>query len=157
MTLQPLLHTSWAIQTHVAAVTAALVVGAWLIYFSRKGAPGHRALGVLFLGLMSLVALSALFIHKRTPHSAFFGFSLTHLFVPCVLVMVWMALRSAMRGDIRLHRFCTRGLYMGGLVVNAAINLFLVHGVVHDVVFPAPTTLQAKLDTPAAIHGDRWP
>jgi len=155
MTLQPLLHTPLAVQAHLAGVTAAFVTGAWLIYFSRKGSPGHRALGVLFLALMSLAALAALFIRK--PHGPFFGFTFTHLFVPFVLVMVWLAVRSAMRGDIRLHRFCTRGLFMGGLVVNAVINLVLVHGVIHDVVFTPPATLQAKLDKPAALHGDQWP
>lgn len=157
MTLQPLLSASWAIQAHLAAVAAAFVAGTWLIYFSRKGSPGHRALGLLFLSLMSLAAFVSLFIHHRAPHSSFFGFSFTHLFVPFVFLMVWLAVRSAMRGDIRTHRFCTRGLYMGGLVVNALINLLLVHGVIRDVVFPAQSTLQARLETPAAIHGGLLP
>ncbi len=49
------------------------------------------------------------------------------------------------------------GLFNGALVVNLVINLFLRHGLVHDMVFPAHATLQARLDPPAAIQGDLRP
>ena len=143
MTLEPLLSAPVAVQAHVAAALAAIGVGAWVIYFSRKGTPLHRALGKVFLGLMLAVCAAAMFIH-RSRHPIAFGLSGTHLLVPFVLAMVWLSVSSIRRGNLKLHRFCVRGLFMGALVVNTLINILFVHGVVHDMIFPA--------DPPAA-HG----
>lgn len=148
MTLEPLLSAPPAIQAHVAAAVAAMGVGAWVIYVSRKGSPGHRVLGVAFLALIVAVCVAAMFIH-RSRHPIAFGFSGTHLLVPFVLVMVWLSISSIRRGNIKLHQFCVRGLFMGALVVNTLINLVLVHGIIRDMVFPA-----AAQRAPAAIHGE---
>jgi uncharacterized membrane protein len=85
-----------------------------------------------------------MFIRHRHAHGAAPGFSGTHLLVPFVLVMVWLSISSIRRGNLKLHQFCVRGLFMGALVVNTLINILFVHGVVHDMIFPA--------DPPAA-HG----
>ena len=154
MTLEPLLTSPLAIQVHVAAVTAAFFTGGWVIYFSRKGSPGHRVLGVLFLALMTAAVIASLFIHRSMPGSPVFGLSPTHLFVPLVLVMVWLSVRSAMKGNIKLHRFCVKGLFMGGLVANGLINLALTHGVIHQSIFTSPPHLEASASTPAQIRGD---
>ena len=65
--------------------------------------------------------------------------------MPFVLAMVWLSVSSVRRGNLKLHQFCVRGLFMGALVVNTLINIFLVHGIVRDAIFSA--------DPPAA-HGE---
>jgi len=144
MTLEPLLSAPPAIQAHVAAAVLAMGVGGWVIYGGRKGTRAHRLLGATFLVLMVAVCVAAMFIRHRHAHGAAPGFSGTHLLVPFVLVMVWLSISSIRRGNLKLHQFCVRGLFMGALVVNTLINILFVHGVVHDMIFPA--------DPPAA-HG----
>jgi uncharacterized membrane protein len=148
MTLEPLLTAPTSIQVHAAMVLAAIVPGIWLLYLSRKGSPGHRAIGVLFLGLMALGALSALFIRRSETHSTPLAFWLTHVSVPVVLLMVWLAVKSAMRGNIKLHRFCVSGLFMGGLIVNLIINLSQPNSPLHRAIFTTPARLEARLDAP---------
>ena len=143
MTLQPLMTAPLAVQVHVAAVLIAMGAGAWLIYFSRKGGKGHRALGVSFLGLIVVACLASMFIH-RSAHPIAYGFSFTHVLALFVLGMVWLSITSIRRGNIKLHSFCVRGLFMGALMVNLVINILFVHGVIRDVIFPAD---------PAATHG----
>ena len=45
MSLAPLLAASFAIKLHAFTVVLAFVLGTWVIFFSRKGAPRHRAAG----------------------------------------------------------------------------------------------------------------
>jgi uncharacterized membrane protein len=47
----------------------ALAIGTWLIFFSTKGACWHRALGAIYLALMTMTAV-ATFLHH-----VFFGWS----------------------------------------------------------------------------------
>jgi uncharacterized membrane protein len=148
MTLEPLLTAPTSIQLHVAMVLTAIIPGTWLLYLSRKGSRGHRAIGILFLGLMVLGALSALFIRRADTHSTPLAFWLTHISVPVVLLMAWLAVRAAMRGNIKLHRFCVSGLFMGGLMVNMVINLSQSTSPLHRALFTTPTHLEARLDAP---------
>lgn len=53
MTLEPLIQAPLVVQAHVALALAALACGLWLLVFSRKGAPGHRAIGTAFMALMT--------------------------------------------------------------------------------------------------------
>jgi uncharacterized membrane protein len=46
MNIQPLLDASLAVKAHVATLVPAFAIGAWLIFFSRKGSRWHRKLGV---------------------------------------------------------------------------------------------------------------
>jgi uncharacterized membrane protein len=119
MNLAPLAHAPLAIQVHLATVLPAFVIGTWLIFFSRKGAPRHRALGASYLVLMSVTAVAALFIHSINPG----GLSLIHLFVPLTLVSVAGALWNVRRGNIRGHRNAMIGLYFGGIVIAGAFTL----------------------------------
>jgi uncharacterized membrane protein len=145
MDLQPLLDTPLAVKVHVATVIPAIVLGAWVILFSRKGSRWHRGLGVGYLGLMTATALIALFIHRRAPHSPFLGLSPIHLYVPFVLFWVYRALATVRAGNIQGHIFAMRGLFVGALVINGLSNIFLLPGITHDVLFPAGHTLFAGL------------
>jgi uncharacterized membrane protein len=135
MSLEPLLRAPLIVQAHVATVLPAFFLGVWLLLFSRKGARWHRLLGSLFLGLMVTTALVTLFIHRRTPQSAAFGMSRTHLFVPFVLFATWRALDGALNGRIRQHQRWVMGLFFGAIVINGLNNIFFLPGITHDVFF----------------------
>jgi len=95
VTLEPLLHASPAILLHVATVVPAALIATYLIFASRKGAPLHRALGYIYLSLMTTTAITTLWIHSLMPKGPFFGFSPVHLLIPLVLFGVYGALRAA--------------------------------------------------------------
>lgn len=107
-----------AIQIHLATVLPAFVIGTWLILASRKGSPFHRALGKVYLGLMTATAIASLFIREVNPG----GFSLIHLFVPATLIGVAAGLMNARTGDIAGHKRAMLGLYIGGLLIAGALT-----------------------------------
>jgi uncharacterized membrane protein len=108
-----------AIQLHLATVLPAFVIGTWLIFGSRKGSPGHRALGAVYLGLMTVTAIAAFFIRSIDPGRL----SLVHLFIPLTLFGVVGALWNVRRGNIKGHRNAMLGVYFGGLVIAGALTL----------------------------------
>ena len=63
MSLSPLLSAPPAIQIHAFAAMAAFLIGAFVLW-RRKGTALHRALGRIWVGLMLVVATSALFINE---------------------------------------------------------------------------------------------
>src|SRR6266404_364171 len=117
MSLAPLLDAPFAVQLHVATVVPAFLLGTWQIFFSRKGAPWHRAAGYLYLTLMTISSVAALFIHTIMPNGPFHGFSPIHLFVPLTLSGVVGALYYGRRHDIKAHRRSMLGVYIGGLLI----------------------------------------
>jgi uncharacterized membrane protein len=141
MNLQPLLDAPFAVRAHVATLVPAFAIGTWLIFFSRKGSRWHRKLGIIYLGLMTTTAFITLFIHIKAPQSPFFGFSLTHLFVPFTLFMVYRALATVRVGNIQGHIVAMRGLFLGALVINGLNIVFFRPGITHDVLFPAARVL----------------
>jgi uncharacterized membrane protein len=71
MTLEPLLHASLPIKVHVATVLPAFVIGTYQIFLSRKGAIFHRALGYIYLVLMTITSVAALFVRTLMPNGPF--------------------------------------------------------------------------------------
>jgi uncharacterized membrane protein len=134
MTLEPLFSASSAIQIHVATVVPAFLIGTWQIFFSTKGAPYHRALGYLYMALMAVTSVAALFIHEIMPESPFFGFSPIHLLVPITLVSIVGAIYGARTRNIALHRGSMWGVYVGGILVAGALA-FMPGRVMHQMVF----------------------
>lgn len=137
MTLEPLIHAPLAVQIHAATVIPAFFIGTWQIFLSRKGAPSHRAVGYLYLGLMTITAIAALFIHQIMPKSPFFGLSPIHLFVPLTLFGVASALYGAWTHNVRAHRGAMRGVYIGGLLIAGSLA-FMPGRIMHSVAFGAP-------------------
>jgi uncharacterized membrane protein len=116
LTLEPLLVAPWPVWIHVATVVPAIVLGLWLIFLSRKGGPSHRAVGAVYLALMTVTAIAALFIHATNPRGPL-GFSLIHLFVPLTLYGVVRALVAARKHDTHAHRAAMLGVFLGGIVI----------------------------------------
>jgi uncharacterized membrane protein len=134
MTLEPLLHAPLAVKLHVATVIPAFLIGTYLIFFSRKGAPHHRALGYIYLILMTITSIAALFIHAIMPNSPFFGLSPIHLFVPVTLISVAGALHGARTHNIPMHRRAMLGAYIGGILIAGSLA-FMPGRIMHTVAF----------------------
>lgn len=134
MSLAPLLAASFAIKLHVVTVVPAFFLGTWLIFFSRKGAKLHRAIGYVYLALMTVTSIAALFVRTIMPNGPFWGFSPIHLFVPLTLSGVVGALYYARRHNIKAHRRSMLGVYIGGILIAGSFTL--VPGrIMHAVVF----------------------
>jgi uncharacterized membrane protein len=133
MNLDPLSHAPWPIKIHLLTVVPAFVIGTWQIFLSRKGAAAHRALGYTYLGLVTVTAIDALFIHALMPNAPR-GLSPVHLLVPLTLFGVVSALLAVHRHDIRTHRNAMIGVYVGGMLVAGSLTL-LPGRILHAVVF----------------------
>jgi uncharacterized membrane protein len=134
MSLEPLLRAPLAVQIHVATVVPAFFMGTYLIFISRKGARHHRVLGYVYLTLMTITAVGALFVRAIMPNSPFFGLSPIHLFVPLTLFGVVGALHGAWSHNIRQHKRAMVGVYIGGLLIAGTLA-FLPGRIMHTVVF----------------------
>ena len=137
MTLEPLIHAPLPVQIHAATVVPALFIGTYQIFFSRKGERFHRALGYIYLILMTVTAIATLFVHQIMPKSPFFGLSPIHLFVPLTLFGVVGALRGAWTHDVKLHRRAMLGVYVGGLLIAGSLA-FMPGRIMHAVAFGVP-------------------
>jgi uncharacterized membrane protein len=134
MTLEPLLHAPLAVRVHVATVVPAFVIGTYQIFASRKGSPVHRTLGFVYLALMTVTAITTLFVHQLTPNSPFYGLSPLHLLVPLTLFGVVGGLRGAITHNIAMHKTAMISLYIGGLLIAGGLT-FLPGRIMHAVVF----------------------
>jgi uncharacterized membrane protein len=134
MDIEPLRHAPFAVQFHVATVVPAALIGTWQIFFSTKGAPLHRALGYVYLTLMSVTALSTLWVHQLMPNGPFWGFSPIHLLIPLTLFGVVGALRGAWTHNIPMHKRSMIGLYFGAILVAGGLTL-LPGRIMHAVLF----------------------
>lgn len=130
MHFAPILQAPLAVQIHLATVVPAFLLGTWLIFFSRKGAPVHRAIGAAYMSLMLITATAAIFIRQLRPGS----FSLLHLFVLLTYWSVFNALWSLRRKNIRGHQAAMIGLYVGGLLIAGSLT-FLPGRIMHRIFF----------------------
>ena len=134
MTLTPLFQAPLAVQIHVATVVPAFFLGTWLIFFSRKGMRYHRALGYLYLALMTVTAITAIFVHELRGVPMLLGFGPIHLFIPLTLVGVAGAIYGAKTHNIRMHRRAMLAVYIGGLLIAGSFA-FVPGRIMHRVVF----------------------
>lgn len=104
------------IKLHIAGALAALLIGAVLMT-QRKGAIFHRTAGWMWVGAMSLVAGSSIFITGLNGDH----WSLIHLFTGWTLIALPIAVIAARRHVVKTHRRFMMGLFYGGLVINGVI------------------------------------
>ncbi len=129
MDIAPILEAPLAIKLHLATVIPAFFIGTWLIFFSTKGTPIHRGMGVAYVTLMLSTAAATFFI--RTSDG---GFSLIHLFIPLTLFFSVEAIWQIRRGNVTAHRNSMVGLYGGALILAGALA-FTPGRVMNQVVF----------------------
>lgn len=137
MDLEPLLAAPLAVRLHVVTVVPAFLLGTWLLFLSRQGTPRHRLIGKIYLGLMAVTALAALFIRSFSDASVAAGpfrLGLIHLFVPLTVHGIYGAFATIRAGDVRGHKAAMRGLYFGGLIV-AGLLAFAPGRIMHRMFF----------------------
>lgn len=129
MTLDPILSASSATQVHLATISAAFVIGSWMM-MRPKGTPPHRVLGMSFIVLMLVSAVSTFWVRGIANG----GFSYLHLLSIFVLVALPYAWIMARRGRLRAHRCTMIGVYAGGIWIAGLFTL-LPGRLLHKVVF----------------------
>lgn len=134
MTLDPLLHTTLAIQLHTAAAILAFLLGG-LVLFRRKGDRLHRIGGRIWVGLMLVTALTSFFIHTLQ----MFGiWSPIHLLSLATFWFLGHGVWLARKRRIVDHRKMMQGTYMGALVL-AGFFTFMPGRIMHQVFFGGPS------------------
>lgn len=130
MIFAPMLTASLAIQLHAAAAIAAFVLGG-IQLAARKGTPGHRTMGWIWVVLMLGVALSSFAIREVNGPDAY---SWIHLLSVLTLVLLPLGVHAARTGRISRHGRVMTGLFVGGLVIAGAFT-FAPGRILHRVMF----------------------
>ncbi|MCC5982391.1 MAG: DUF2306 domain-containing protein [Oceanicaulis sp.] len=125
MDIDAFLAAPWHVQLHAAAAIAAVGLGAVQLA-APKGTLPHRQLGYVWVALMLIVAITAIFI--RTGGS----FSWIHIFVPLTLFGVAGLIIQARKGLVARHRGTVLGLYIGALMIPGVFS-FLPGRLMHTV------------------------
>ncbi|HLW91137.1 MAG TPA: DUF2306 domain-containing protein [Roseiarcus sp.] len=114
MTLAPLLASPAHIIIHASLATAALIIGA-AVLFLRKGTPLHKALGRIWAALMMATAALSFAITSLNPGH----FSAIHILSIVTLITIPYAVWRRRMGDIRAHATAMVANYCGLFVAGA--------------------------------------
>ena len=155
MSLMPLLMAPLAVQIHAACAIAAFVIGGFVLW-RPKGTRLHKALGRIWVGLMLVVATSAIFINDLRIIGPF---SPIHIFVIVTYVGLGKGLWAIIVDhDVVAHRAAMQSTYLGALLLAGAFT-FLPGRRMHAVLFGAnagwlPSLL--LIGTVLAVTGVVW-
>lgn len=114
MDISILLQQESPVPSHAIMAMSAIAIGG-VQFATPKGTLAHKALGYLWVGLMSGVALSALFIHRLRVWGPF---SPIHLLVPLLFYSLWRAMSAIRKGEIARHKREMVSLYIYALIVT---------------------------------------
>jgi uncharacterized membrane protein len=130
MSLAPLLDAAPAIPVHAFAAMAAFALG--LVQFAApKGTLPHRTIGWIWVGLMTMVAVSSFWIHQMRLLGPWSPIHLLSIFTLAVLPLaVWRAHYH----DVTNHRRIMIFIFIGALVI-AGLFTFVPGRIMHSVVF----------------------
>lgn len=106
-----------AVVVHLATVLPALPLGLYL-FLARKGGPRHRLLGRIWMALMAVTAIAALFIRHLNDGR----FSFIHIASVVTLVGIPLAINAARRGRIAAHRRHLLAMFIGALLVSGVLS-----------------------------------
>lgn len=106
-----------AIQAHLYAALAALALGAVLMA-ARKGRAFHRTAGWAWVGLVTVTAVTSLFITELNGDA----WSLIHLLTGWTLLVLPLGVIWAQRRQVARHRKAMMGLFYGGFAINLAFT-----------------------------------
>jgi uncharacterized membrane protein len=128
MTLAPLLNAAPAIQLHAVAAMAAFGLG--IVQFAApKGTLPHRTVGWIWVALMTVVGVTAFFIHELRIWGPW---SPIHLLAVFTLVTLPLAVWHAHRHAVDRHRWAMISIFTGGLLI-AGLFTFLPGRIMHTV------------------------
>jgi uncharacterized membrane protein len=94
---------------HAVLAVSALAIGS-AVLLRRKGTASHKALGRVWVGLMTAVALSSFWIFELRRGA---GPSWIHLLSGWTLISLALALWFIRRGNVRAHRGFMIGTFIG--------------------------------------------
>ncbi len=141
MSLEPLLSATWIIQIHAFAALAALVLGTVQLV-APKGTVPHQLMGIIWLILMLIVAISSIFIRPSVfgwdlPFLQWFSF--IHIFTISTLIAVGLAVHYLRQEGPahRRHIYPIISIFIGGLIIAGAFTL-LPGRIMGEVVFGIP-------------------
>jgi len=132
MDLAPLLNASPAIVLHAAAAMSAFILGGVQLA-APKGTLPHRALGWIWVAVMTIVAISSFWIHQNYAFGSV-PFGPIHLLSVFTLIMLPVGVWHARRHEVNSHRRIMTLTFIGALVIAGLFTL--VPGrIMHAVVF----------------------
>jgi uncharacterized membrane protein len=106
-----------AVVIHLATVLPSLPLGLY-IFLSRKGGTRHRVLGRVWMALMMVTAVAALFIRHLNDGQ----FSYVHLASLVTLVGIPLAIKAAREKRIAAHRSHLISMFVGALLVSGVLS-----------------------------------
>ncbi|WP_240006479.1 DUF2306 domain-containing protein [Pseudaquidulcibacter saccharophilus] len=118
MNIEPLLNAPMILKVHIATAVVAVIVGATQL-ISKKGTKFHFYRGWFWVVLMTIVAITAVFLPERHQSTYILTTTLTVWLVIGLPLGIW----AIKRGNIMLHRAFMLGLYAGGLIIALAFTL----------------------------------
>lgn len=130
MSLTPLLDAAPQIPLHAFAALAAFALGVVQLA-APKGTLPHRTIGWIWVVLMAVVAISALWIHEIRLVGPFSPIHLLSIWVP---IMLFVGVSAARAHKVRRHRIVMLWLFAGALVVAGLFTL-MPGRIMHAVVF----------------------
>ena len=133
MNLQPIAEAAPPIIAHLCAAALATLF-AVTILLNRKGTRFHKTLGWGFVVLMTVTAVSAMFIRRSEGIPNIAGFTPIHLFVVVTAIGLPTALIRIRKGDVKGHAAGMIGLFIGAIVI-AGVLAFLPGRIMHEAVF----------------------
>ena len=132
MDLAPLLNASPAIVLHAAAAMSAFILGGVQLA-APKGTLPHRALGWIWVAVMTIVAISSFWIHQNHAFGSI-PFGPIHLLSVFTLIMLPIGVWHARHHEVNSHRRIMTLTFIGALVIAGLFTL--VPGrIMHAVVF----------------------
>ncbi len=102
------------IALHLFSALAALTVGATIL-LRTKGTPAHKAMGRVWVGLISVVAIGSFGVRQVQDGDL----SWLHLLAAWTLFAITMGFLAIRRGRVKQHRAWMVGTFLGLLIAGA--------------------------------------
>lgn len=118
MNIEPILSASPAIQIHLVTALGALVAGV-LIWLRPKGTRTHKFAGRVFMALMLLTAVSAIFIAEINRGH----YSFIHIFIPITIIGIVQALWAIKNRNIKKHVLHVKNLFFFALLIPGILSV----------------------------------
>jgi uncharacterized membrane protein len=132
MSLAPLLDAPSVVQLHAFVAMAALVLGIVQIA-APKGTLPHRALGWVWIVLLTTISVSSFWIHGHS-WRLWRTWSPIHLLSIFTPIMLIVGVVSARRHNIVGHKITMVSIFIGALVIAGAFT-FVPGRIMHRVMF----------------------
>lgn len=124
------------LSSHALPGLIALILGT-IVLLSKKGTKSHKRRGYVWLSLMMVISITAIFIQEINPNS----YSPIHLLIPWTIFSIFFGIyaikkyrKSKNNFWKNLHQWTMIGLFFGALVIAGAFTLFPGR-MLHEILF----------------------